>query len=134
MAVVVVRVGRVGSEAVNIDERAGIGVLVIGAARVVVADVDGPVGLEGREVVSGIEIEVGAVGVEVCEEALIGWAIKFFAYDGEVGVDFIVLAGCVLGQRIVGEVVGVALNVEAYFIIASLPASEDFGQQGAVCH
>ena len=138
MAVVVVRVGRAGSEAINVNERAGIGILVgvfvIGAARVVFANIDGPIGLEGREVISGIEIEVGAVGVKAGEEALVRWAVEFSAYDGEVGVDVTVFSGYVLGQRIVGEVVGVALNVVAYFVATSLPASQGLGHEGAVCH
>ncbi len=138
MFVVVVRVGGVGAEAVDVDQRAGVGVLVgvfvIGTAGVVGADFDGPVGLEGGEVVGGVEIEVGVGGGEVCEEAGIGWAFDFPVYDGEVGVDVVVLAGHVLGQRIVGEVVGVALDVVSYFEIASLPASEDLGHEGTVCH
>ncbi len=138
MAVVVVRVGGAGSEPVDVNERAGIrilvGIFVIGAARVIFANIDGPVGLEGREIISGIEIEVGAVGVKAGEEALVRWAVEFSAYDGEVGVDVTVFSGYVLSQRIVSEVIGVALNVVAYFEVTSLPASQGLGHEWAVCH
>lgn len=85
-------------------------------------------------IISSIEIDIGAVGVEVCEETFIGWAEKFSAYDREVGVYDFIFADYVLGQRVVGEVISVALNAVAYFEVASLPASEGLGHEGAICH
>ena len=49
-------------------------------------------------------------------------------------VNVVVLAGHIFGQRIIGEVVGVALYVIAYLEVVSLPVSQDLGCEGAVRH
>ena len=100
MAVVVVWVSGAGSEAIDADERAGIGtfggIFVIRASRVVVADIERPLSLEGRDVISSIQIETTAVSGEVCQEAFIRRPIQFPVYDREVGIYIVVLPGHVL--------------------------------------
>ena len=143
MTVVVVWVGGSWSETVDADGGAGFGgrvvVRVVGAAWVVVADGVGPVLIESLDIVGGVHKEIAAVCDEFRERTggrYVRGSIELVRDNWKVRV-YVTDLGChVFGQSIVGQVVRVSLDPVAGSTKSwtSLPASQNFGHQWAVCH